>query len=132
MKKSIFLAVIFILSMAYAVKAQDDPFNPIIKAITESDARSLAASFNTTIELSLPENENTYSAAQGEMILKDFFKKFPPDAFTLIQKGTTDVNSQFAICNYLSKTTQFQVFILLRKEKEGFLIHELNFEEKKR
>lgn len=131
MKKIFFFSVIFILSGVNLAHCQDDPLEKIISAIRESDARTLAASFNNTIELSLPENENTFSAAQAEMILKDFFKKYPPDSFTLIQNGATDPSSRFAICNYLSASVQYQVFILLRKEKELFLIHEMKFEEKK-
>jgi hypothetical protein len=130
MKKIIFLAVLF-LSVCEAW-AQDDPIEPIISAFQESDVRALAATFNNTIELSLPDHENTYSASQGEMILKDFFKKYPLSSFTLIQKGNTDANSKFAICDYLSAQTHYQVYIQLRKEKEHFLIFELKFEEKKR
>jgi len=80
MKKVIFLVMSMILATWINAHAQDDPFDPIIKAIQESDAKSLAASFNITIELRLPDNENTCSSSQGEMIMKDFFKKYPPDS----------------------------------------------------
>jgi len=131
MKKVIFLMMFIILASWIRAEAQDDPFDPIIKAIQESDAKSLSASFNITIELSLPDNENTYSASQGEMVMKDFFKKFPPDSFTIIQKGITDSISKFAIGNYLSGSRIYQVYIDLRKEKERFLIYKIKFEEKK-
>ena len=114
------------------VEAQDDPFDPVIKAIEGSDARNLASSFNVTVELILPDNENTYSASQGEMIMKDFFKKYPPDSFTVIQKGTTDPVSMFAIGNYVSGNRHYQVYISMRKEKDIFLIQKIKFEEKKK
>jgi len=131
MKKGIFLLMVIILSAWIKAGAQDDPFDPIIKAIQESDAKSLSASFNITIELCLPDNENTYSASHAEMIMKDFFKKYPPDSFTVIQKGTTDSISKFAIGTYLSGSRQYQVYIHLRKEKEQYLIQKIKFEEKK-
>jgi hypothetical protein len=131
MKKVIFLVLCFSFAFIIKAEAQEDPFNPIIKAIQESDARNLSAWFNVTVELSLPDNENTYSASQGEMIMKDFFKKYPPSSFDVVQQGTTDTVSKFAICDYLSGSRHYQAYILLRKEKEKFLIHKIKFEEKK-
>lgn len=131
MKKVIFPMIFIILAFLFKAGAQDDPFDTIVKAIQESDAKLLSASFNITIELSLPDNEDTYSASQGEMIMKDLFKKYPPDSFTVIQKGTTDPISHFAICDYLSLNLHYQVYIYLRKEKERYLIHKIKFEEKK-
>jgi hypothetical protein len=112
--------------------AQEDPFDPIIKAIQGSDAISLSSSFNSTVELLLPDNESTYSVSQGEMIMKDFFKKYPPDSFTVIQKGTTDPASRFAICDYVTGKKQYQVYINLQKENDRFLIQKIKFEEKKK
>jgi hypothetical protein len=132
MKKVILLLMLTILAAWVQLEAQEDPFDPIIKAMQGSDARSLSSSFNATVELLLPGNENTYSAVQGEMIMKDFFKKYPPDSFTLIQKGTIDPACRFAICEYISGNIQFQVYIDLRKENERFLIQKIKFEEKKK
>ena len=132
MKKVTLLLILTIIAAWVKVEAQEDPFDPIIKAIQRSDAGSLSSSFNTTIELLLPDNENTYSAVQGEMIMKDFFKKYPPDSFIEIQKGTIDQASRFAICNYVTGTRQYQVCINLRKENDRFLIQKIKFEEKKK
>jgi hypothetical protein len=131
MKKVIFLMMSIILAAWINAGAQDDPFDPIIKALQESDAKSLSAYFNITIELRLPDNENTYSTSQAEMIMKDFFKKYPPDSLTLVQQGSTDAVSMFAICNYQSGSRQYQVYINLRKEKDKYLIQKIKFEEKK-
>lgn len=132
MKKVIILVMSVILAAWMKAGAQDDPFDPIVKAIQESDARSLSASFNVTIELSLPGNENTFSSSQAEMIMKDFFKKYPPDSFTIIQKGTTDPVSKFAIGDYISGSRQYQVYINMRKVKESYLIQKIKFDEKKK
>jgi hypothetical protein len=132
MKKVILLMLVTTFASSVNLAAQDDPFDPIIKAMKGSDARSLAASFNETVELILPDNENTYSVSQGEMIMKDFFKKHPSDSFTLIQKGTIDPASRFAICDYVAGDRQYQVYINLRKENDRFLIQKIKFEEKKK
>lgn len=132
MKKVILLLIFALIAVSIKVEAQDDPFDPIIKAFQKADAGSLSSSFNTTIELLLPDNENTYSSVQAEMIMKDFFRKYPPDSFTEIQKGTIDPASRFAICNYISGDRQYQVYINLHKDNEHFLIQKIKFEEKKK
>ena len=132
MRRGVFLLIIIFLASWIRVGAQDDPFDSIVKAFKGSDAKGLSDFFNITIELGLPDNENTYSALQGEMIMKDFFRKYPPDSFLIVQKGTTDAISKFAICSYVSGERQYQVYIYLRKEKEKYLIHKIRFEEKKK
>jgi len=131
MKKIIFLVISVILVSWSNVWAQDDPFDPITKAIQESDAGSLSESFNLTVELQLPGNEGTYSYSQAEMIMKDFFKKCPPDSFKIIRKGTTDPISMFAIGDYSSGNKLYQVYIHLSKEKEKYFIHKMKFNENK-
>jgi hypothetical protein len=131
MKNVLSIAVFFILALNFQANAQEDPLDPAIRAIRESDPRSLSASFNLTIELRLPDNAITCSGSQAEMIMKDFFKKYPPDSFTVIEKGATDSLSRFAICNYLSGSRKYQVYLYMRQEKERFLIQKIQFEEKK-
>lgn len=110
--------------------AQEDPFDKVVNAIKEGNSKSLASGFDATVELSLPDHENTYSGTQGEMIMRDFFKKFPPESCDVIQKGTTDSNTRFAICDYTSGKSRFQLYIHLHKEKDEFLIRKIKFDEK--
>lgn len=110
--------------------AQEDPFDKVVSAIKEGNAKSLSSCFDVTVELSLPDHENTYSATQGEMIMRDFFKKFPPESCDVIQKGTTNSNTRFAICDYLSGNARFQLYIYLHKENDEFLIQKIKFDEK--
>ena len=103
----------------------------VIIAIREADANDLAEYFNSTVELNLPGQQNTCSASQGEMIMKDFFKKSPPDTFTVIRQGNTDNTSMFSICDYYSGKLHYQVYLYMKKVDDEYLIHKLNFEEQK-
>jgi hypothetical protein len=131
MRKTLVLAIICFFAGWMNSIAQDDPYGPIIKAIQASDAKSLAVGFSPTVELRLADHENTCSASQGEMIMKDFFKNYPADSFRILEKGTTDPNTSFAIGEYISGTVNFQVYINLHKEKDAFLIQKIKFDQKK-
>lgn len=129
MNKTFAIVICLLLFSHSLTMAQDNAFDQIIKAIEESDAKSLSAHFSTTIELRLPGNENTYSSSQAEMIMKDFFKRYPPDTFKTVQEGSTEETSKFAICSYISGSRQFQVYLYLKREKDQFLLQKIKFEE---
>jgi hypothetical protein len=131
MKKAISFFLLFTLVTWAYTQEKEDSIDPVVKTIQDADAKSLAAFFNMTVEMKLPGHENTYSSSQGEMIMKDFFKKFPPDSFSVIQKGNTDNSSRFAICDYLSGSTHYQVYLYLRKDQDKFLVNKIKFEENK-
>ncbi len=130
MKRLITLLMLVLLFTAARSQDNSEVLAPVIQAISSANARNLAAHFNNTVELNLPGQENTFSASQGEMIMKDFFKKSPPYSFSLIRDGNLDKTSVFAICSYLSGDLQYQVYVFLKKEDSGYRIHKLNFEEK--
>jgi hypothetical protein len=131
MKKVFILFLLLTLAPWVNSQEKDDPLDAVIKTIQDADAKSLSAFFNATVELQLPDHENTYSVSQGEMIMKDFFKKFPLDSFSIVQKGNTDNTSRFAICDYISGNSRYQVYLYLRKDQDKFLVQKIKFEEKK-
>lgn len=131
MKKAISLFILLSLVCLTYAQENPDPLDPVIKALEDANAKSLATYFNVTIEMKVPDHEDTYSSSQGEMIMKDFFKRYPASSCTTVQKGNTDNTSRFAICDYFSGQTHFQVYLFLKKEQENFQVHKIKFEEKK-
>jgi mRNA-degrading endonuclease RelE of RelBE toxin-antitoxin system len=105
-----------------------DPWQEITKAFAEGDASLLADYFNTMVDLGLPEKDNSYSKSQGEIVMKDFFKKSPPESFEILQKGKTTESSHHAICRYKSGDEVFRVSVFLQHEKDTFLITRIRFE----
>ena len=45
----------------------------IATVIAAADASKLAGYLNETVDITLPDNEGTYSKSQAELIMKDFF-----------------------------------------------------------
>ncbi len=120
----------FMVLAVFTTAAQEDPTDRIVQAMKNSEAKTLSSYFNETVDLGLPDNDNSYSASQGEMIMKDFFRKYPPDSFEVIQKGSTEKDSRFAIGTYHTGDKVFRVYIDLRKAKSDYRIHKIKFEKK--
>jgi hypothetical protein len=108
--------------------ADDDVINNIVLAITAGDAKKLASYFNSTVDLTVPSGDGTYSKSQAEMIVKNFFTQYPPVSFKINQQGSSNEGSQFSIGTLITKTAKFRTYFLLKKVNGTSLIHQLQFE----
>jgi hypothetical protein len=129
---NIFAVVLFISCSAVMGQEEStaisDPWPEITDALASGDARSLAHHFSSMVDLGLPEKDDTYSKSQGEIIMRDFFKKCPAESFNVVKKGKISENSHFAICSYRTKDKSYQVSVHLQAEKQTFLITKIKFE----
>jgi uncharacterized protein YxeA len=121
--KMILMSVSMLLILISTTSAQTDVFDTFAKNIKTSNVSALSSSFNTTIELGLPNNDDAYSKSQAEMILKDFFSKNILSSFTIDHKGTSG-NSKFANGTLETNTGRYKVYILVK----GNIIYELRFD----
>lgn len=129
-RKNIFLTFIFlsgIFLQAGKVYAQDVT-SKIAASIRSGNAKELSNYFNQTLDLSAPGSEGTFSKAQAEMIIKNFFVKYPPSSYSQNHQGKSNDGSQYAIGVYKSGNANFRTYFLLRNIGGKPLIHQLKFE----
>ena len=123
------LGVLWVLILATSVlaQAQTEIFNPMKDAIKASDASALVKSFAQSVDINLEGNINTYSKAQSEFVLKEFFKKHPVNDFSIVHMGSSKGGLQFAIGRYLSGTASYNVLMRVRQVGEDYFVHEISF-----
>ena len=80
------------------------------------------------VDMTLDGKTKTYSKAQAEFILKDFFKKNPPTSFTIIHQGASKAGLPYAIGEFVSKSDTYRVWVRIKKNKDTFLVHEISFD----
>jgi hypothetical protein len=88
--------IIALISVGFMAVAAD-VYEDIGSTIRSGDAKQLAAYFENTIDLTVLNQENVYSKAQAEFVIKDFFTKNPPKSFTILHKGSSPEGTQYAI-----------------------------------
>jgi len=94
MKKiSLLLLLLVFASRSFSADIYDD----VSAAFKSGDSHAIASYFGNTIELSLLGQEEVYSRAQAEMILKDFFTKNNAKAFSLLHKGASKEGMMYGI-----------------------------------
>jgi hypothetical protein len=92
----------------------------IHQAILAGNAQTLSSFFFNTIELTLPDAQGTYSKAQAELLMRNFFSKNPPQSLDILNEGQSGgEKSYFAIGTYVSQNGKsFRMYYLV-KEMSG-------------
>lgn len=118
---------IVILLGAFSLKAQGDIFAPMRDAVKAGSAKELVKYVNQTVEINVEGDINTYSKAQAEFVLRDFFKKYPVTDFSISHTGSSKSGLQYAIGTYKSNANQLTVLIRVKQSGTTHLIHEISF-----
>jgi len=118
---------VLVLAISFRAWSQPEIFNPVKEAIKGNNATALVKTFAQSVDINLDGNINTYSKAQSEFVLKEFFKKHPVNDFSIVHTGASKGGLQFAIGNYLSANESYNVLMRVRQIGETYLVHEISF-----
>lgn len=116
---------LFLLSFSYI--SQADVIADIGNALKSGDSSSLAAYFNSSIELVVIEKEGIYSKDQAEIIVSTFFNENKPSKYTALHQGGKP-EATYVIGNLETSTGNFRVYYLVKDEGGSKLIYQLRFE----
>ena len=123
------LQLLLSLMMVFAVAKAADVFDDIGSAIRTGDARQIARYFNNNVDLTVFNQEEVYSKAQAEMVLKDFFSKNSPKSFTIIHRGVSKEGARYAIGTLTTTQGQnIRTFFFFKESGGMAYIQELRFE----
>ncbi|MBC6111388.1 DUF4783 domain-containing protein [Pedobacter fastidiosus] len=128
MIRSLFLLVISLSSLYRPIAFQADIIDDLSSYFKSSNSKEIAKNFASTIELIIIDEEDVYSKAQGEQILKDFFIKHPPVKTSIFHKINTNPNYRFGVILFSTAKETFRVSITMKKFNTSFLITELRIE----
>jgi hypothetical protein len=119
--------VMFFMVLSIAASAQTEIFVPMKDALKAGSAKELVKHFNESVDIDLDGDERTFSKAQAELILRDFFKKHPVTDFSILHDGSSRGGLQYAIGRYVSSAESYNVLIRVKEVGNVHLIHEIKF-----
>ena len=98
-------------------------------AIRAGDAKQVASYFNVNIDLTLINQEDVYSKAQAELLVKDFFIKNAPKSFSIAHKVSSHEGTLFAIGTLVTVSGKtYRVSFTLKNSQGKYVLQELRFE----
>jgi len=123
----IMLAVIFILSTTPKIFGQGEVISSVRIALNAGSSKELVKYLNKSTDIDLDGDNTSYSKAQAEVVLKGFFKDYPPTNFQIIHQGASKAGSPYVIGQYSYKSGSFRVWIRLKDNEGIYLVHAMSF-----
>jgi len=108
-------------------QSKGDIVSQVKETIKAGSAKELSKYLHQSVDINLEGKQESYSKAQAEFILRDFFKAHAPSDFSIIHQGSSKSGQPFAIGQYKSNTENFRVFMKIKTVDEQQLIHEISF-----
>lgn len=113
-----------VMAVAFA-----DVFDDVVVAMKAQSAKDIGKLMNTSVELTINDNEGVYSKQQAEIMLRNFFAQNQPKTITIQHKGSSGQGAKYAIAIYESAQGKFRVYIFMKDNGSGAaLIHEMRIE----
>jgi hypothetical protein len=129
MMKPLLALLLLLLHFPSNNTLQADIIEDLSVQFKQGNSKEIAKNFAASVELIIIDQEDVYSKAQAEQILKDFFVKNPPTKSAIIHRLSTNPNYRLGIFSVGAKTGKFRVTVTLKKNTANvFLITELRIE----
>lgn len=131
MIRSLFPVLILLTQIFNPLVFQGDIVDSLSLLFKSANSKEISKNFSSSVELKVNEEEDVYSKAQAEQILREFFNKSAPVNSTVVHLINTNPNYRFGILSLSTKSGKFRVAITLKKVSNTFFITELRIEPEK-
>jgi hypothetical protein len=125
--KAIFTPVLVACLVAFSSFVQAGNIDGVISALRSGNAAELAKYFDDNVELSLPVKSDSYSKAQAQVILKDFFSNNGVKSFDLKHKGDSP-GGQYCIGTLQTKSGNFRAHVFMKAKGNKEVLKEIRFQ----
>lgn len=128
MKRSVQSALLFLfLSIPIGVRAQQG-LPEVVDALSQGNAQGLSPWLHPTVNLTVIHKEGSYSKAQAEQIVQNFFMDHPSLGFQLLHQGSSGDQARYVIGELKSSDQVFRVYLLYKTLEGEERIQTLRFE----
>lgn len=121
---------LFMFCLFFQTYAQT-PVEAVTKALQSGNASEIAKQFDKVIDITINNEQATYSKSQAEVVLKTFFNSNIVSSFTPKHKGSpSENNSVYLIGDLITKDSKkYRVYLYFKQKSSNLLLQEIRFEE---
>ncbi len=120
---SLMITAVLVLSSFTAQNTIDN----VIGALRSGNASELSKYFDDNVELTLPDKSDSYSKAQAQQIVRDFFSNNSVKGFDLKHKGDSP-GGHFCIGTLKTGAGNFRTNVFLKSKNGREVIKEIRFQ----
>ena len=100
----------------------------ITDAFKSGNSKEISEFFTSSIDLAVNDNDDVYSKAQAEQILKKFFSEHKPSSFKIMHEGESRNGIKYFIGELETANGKFRVTINMKDVSGSTKIHQLRIE----
>ncbi len=127
---SSFIFGLLIWALPHKPLVEPDIIQTVGTSLRSGDASGLSARFAKTIELVIDAENVEFQAVQAthaKLILRSFFRKYPPHSFQFVYRGSSD-RLRYSTGTYQTNGQVFAVYVLMRQSNDHqYVINALHF-----
>lgn len=125
--KKISITLLFGLTLLLSSFATQNGIDGVISALRSGNSSELSKYFDENVDITLPDKSDSYSKAQAQLIVKDFFNNNGIKGFELRHKGDSPGG------HYCSGTLQtsagnFRTNVFMKNKNGKELLKEIRFQ----
>lgn len=118
------LAGFFVLFTSFE---QTGNIDAVISALRSGNSSQLSGYFDDNVELTLPDKSDSYSKAQAQLIVKDFFSNNGIKGFELKHKGDSP-GGHFCIGTLQTNAGNFRTNVFMKSKNGKEVVKEIRFQ----
>ena len=123
---------ISIITFSLNINAQSsigDVKSKCVEALKNNNINNFVSTFSNPVDLSLPNNENSYSKIQAKEVMKKFLQKNKTKTFKVKQSGKATGGSEFVIAEMnTEKGVKYHIYLLITNSNNEAKLHLVEFE----
>jgi len=125
MKKNLLIFLLTVSSLAVQAQFAKNPMKEVVSSFKLNHLQDISRYMDDYISVTLNNNQSLYSKNQAEIIIKDFFDKNAASEFSVINDGSEEKNTKFALLSFESNREKYSLYILLKEKDNSYIIQEI-------
>lgn len=125
--KTLFSALLAFSLVLLSSYKQPGTIDGVISALKSGNASELGRFFDDNVQLKLPDKSDTYSKAQAQLIVKDFFGNNKVKGFEVKHKGEQN-GGEYFIGTLSTSQGSFRTTVYVRNKSGKQLVTEVRFQ----
>jgi hypothetical protein len=125
--KALFTSLLVASVITLTSFAQKSNIDAVIGALGSGNATELSNYFEESVELTLPDQSDSYSKAQALLILKDFFSNNGVKSFDVKHKGDGG-GGKFCVGTLQTRSGNFRTTVFMKMKNNREIVKEIRFQ----
>lgn len=126
MKRNFTLLLLF-TAFLFSSFTRQRGIDDVIGALRAGNSSQLSVFFDDNVELTLPDKSDSYSRAQAQLIVKDFFGNNRVTGFELKHKGDSP-GGHFCIGTLQTSAGNFRTNVFMKNKSGKEVVKEIRFQ----